>query len=67
MAIGALGANGPRAQGPVEVVSRQGAERVLIQPLRMGAAHVQGPLLSRNLVTPHHAKVEKLAAVSICF
>jgi len=57
MAIGALGANGPRAQGAVDVVSCQSAERALIQFLRMRAVDVQGPLLSHNLVTAHHAKL----------
>lgn len=64
MAIGALGANGPHAQRPAGVVSRQGVEHALIQPLRMGAVRVQGPLLSRNLVTPPHVKVIKLAVVN---
>ena len=68
MAIGPRGANGPRAPGPaVVVVSCQGAEHALIQPLRMEAVRVQGPLLSHNLVTPLHAKVVKLAVVSTCF
>ena len=67
MAIGPLGANGPRAPRPAVVVSCQGAEHALIQPLRMEAVRVQGPLLSHNLVTPLHAKVVKLTVVSTCF
>lgn len=66
MATGEPGADGPRVQRPAEAASSQGAEHALIQPLGMAAVPVQDPLLNRNRVTPHHAKVMWLAVVFVC-
>lgn len=63
MVPGAPGGDGPSVQRPVAVVPRQGAESALIQHIKMGPVHVQGPLFSHNLVTLHHAKVVKLAVL----
>ena len=63
MVTGAPGGDGPCVQRPVTVEPRQDAEHALIQPLRMGDVRVQGPLLNRNPVIPHHAKVVKLTDI----
>ena len=60
MATGELGADGVRVQRPVGAVPCSRAVHALIQPHRMAAVPVQGPLLSPDPATPHHAKVPTL-------
>ena len=50
METGEPGADGPHVQRPVGPASSQEAVHALIQPLRMVAVPVTGPLLNRHLV-----------------
>jgi len=61
MVTGEPGADGPHVQRPAGSASSQEAEHALIQSLKMAAVPVQGPLLNRHLVIPHHAKCQFMA------
>lgn len=63
MVTGEPGAFGPHVQRPAGSASSQEAEHALIQSLKMAAVPVQGPLLNRHLVIPHHAKVMQLTVI----